>query len=273
MKRISKTHFTGSLIAVLLTLLAARSGVAYQRYNDPDGGCAPCHGAFSGSTSPKTPPTVFPGNSKHVMHGRDGTYMQTDCDLCHTTGDSRNPYIGSSDGIPGEVTGEGCTGCHVGSALRAHHIKKNVPDNCYDCHDPATPPNESISPSYYGTAYTRANNPTNDVLAANTNENWSVGDFVGLDNDGDGLYDLADFDCGPPYRLISVAPEGNDLRVTWETVGGRIDAVQASAGVVGGYSNVSGAIAIPGVGLVVTNHLEVGKASEMARFYRIRNVP
>ena len=54
-----------------------------------------------------------------------------------------------------------------------------------------------MSPPYYGTAYTKARNPGNTVLAANTNENWSVGDFLGTDNDGNNLYDLADYDIGP----------------------------------------------------------------------------
>jgi hypothetical protein len=52
---------------------------------------------------------------------------------------------------------------------------------------------------------------------AMTNENWSLGDFAGLDNDGNGLYNLADAACG-----------GSGLRVSPETgleargdVGGR----------------------------------------------------
>jgi hypothetical protein len=202
--------------------------------------------------------------------------MNTDCDLCHTSGDGKNPYIGSSDGFTNqtvEIPGLGCSGCHVGSALREHHIINNVPDNCYDCHDPETPPAENVNPPYYGTALTLANNPCNDVQAANTNENWTIGDFLGLDNDGDNLYDQADFDCGPPYQLVSAVREGNDIRISWETVGGRTDVLQASTDVAGGYTDLSAPIAISGVGPVVTNFVDIGEAAGAARFYRVRSQP
>jgi hypothetical protein len=52
-----------------------------------------------------------------------------------------------------------------------------------------------MAPPYYGTADTLADEPCNPVMASNLNENWSVGDFVGLDNDGDNDYDGADEDC------------------------------------------------------------------------------
>ena len=56
---------------------------------------------------------------------------------------------------------------------------------CYTCHDndPATPPAETVKPPYYGTVDTKAKDSGNTVQVANTNENWSVGDFMGLDND------------------------------------------------------------------------------------------
>ena len=202
------------------------------------------------------------------MH-RSSSYMDTECELCHRSDDNENPYIGSSDGIGG-VPGLGCTGCHVASGLWAHHVVNGV--NCTtSCHDSETPPAESVSPPYYGTAYTKANNPCNDVYASNTNENWSIGDYIGVDNDGDNLFDQADFDCGPSYLLLSVAPEGADLRVRWETVGGRVDAVQASADVGGGYSDVSVFITNSGVGVMTNEFLEVGGATNDARFYRIRD--
>jgi hypothetical protein len=119
----------------------------------------------------------------------------------------------------------------------------------------------------------KANNATNAVQTANSNENWSVGDFLGLDNDGDNLYDLADFDCGPPYRVVSVQPEGEDIRITWETAGGRTDSIQASGNVAGPYAVVGSARSIAGVGLVTTNHLEVGGATNLSRFYQVKSVP
>ncbi len=255
--------------SLLAIAFACNNSFAYPRYNDvgAGGGCSDCHGVFTGSISPKG--TVFPSSSKHEMH-RAAANMNTDCNLCHTAGDNRNPFIGSSDGTANNP-GWGCTGCHVAEGLRAHHAANGIAD-CAGCHTDGPAAAENVNPPYYGTVDTKANNPGNTALVANTNENWSVGDFLGLDNDGNNLYDLADFAVGP-YRLLSVNREGNNVRVTWLTAGGRTDAVQASGAVAGLYSNVSPPLAIPGVGLVTTNHVEVGGATNTLRFYRLKFVP
>jgi hypothetical protein len=256
------------LIATCILVLWAAGNihvVAFERYSS----CASCHGKFTGSTSTKTPPTVFPSSDKHYMH-RNSSAMGTSCGLCHRSDDGNNPFTGSSDGV-GAVAGVGCTGCHEPIGLRAHHIRHGI--DCLGCHDPGTPPAEGVNPPYYGTAYTKAKNAANTVLAANTNENWSVGDFLGLDNDGDGLIDQADFDCGRPYKLFSVARVGNDLRISWETVGGRRDALQSSGNIASGYADATPAITIAGVGPVTTNYLQVGGATNNMKFYRVRYAP
>ena len=173
-KRTSTTanRLTLMIGASLLTLAAAcNTSQAYERYND---GCQTCHGSFLGSTSPQG--TVFPSGDKHRMH-RNSNNMGTSCVLCHTTGDGDNPYIKSSDGDPPTIEGQGCVGCHVGQGLRRHHAATGT-TACYGsatgCHGtvPETAPAENVSPYYYGqTAYTKANNPGNTALVANTNEN------------------------------------------------------------------------------------------------------
>ncbi len=190
------------VIVVLATAFYAlvmmdSSVFAYERYND---GCFMCHGAFTDAESPKG--TVFPGDSKHFMH-RNANEMSTACDLCHTTGDNHDPFTGSSNGTSNNP-GVGCTGCHgrdyggnVGNSavgLRAHHFTSGVA-LCLDCHtkDP-TPLAESIFPTYYGTVDTNVSDPCNS--GSEYLENWSIGDTEGLDNDGDGLYDAEDTDCG-----------------------------------------------------------------------------
>ncbi len=182
---------------VAAVLLCAGRAVAYERYND---GCQNCHGAFTSSVSPKG--TVFPSNNKHTMH-RSASYMATNCSLCHRTGDNNNPYIGLSNGTVNNA-GVGCSGCHgqnyggaigvSGAGLRAHHAANSVAV-CGTCHtnDPAPLP-EYVKPPYYGTLDTKAADPCNTAPARL--ENWSVGDTLGLDNDGDNLYDGADPDCG-----------------------------------------------------------------------------
>ena len=349
-----------TLIIFTLLFLNCSFSTAFQRYKnageDPGSNCSECHGDFTGDVSTKG--SVFPESNKHEMH-RDGNYMNSDCDLCHTSGDNRNPYIGSSNGASGE--GLGCAGCHDGVGLRAHHAINNVvitnsvisgEVTCYTCHtNDVTPPAEGIDPPYYGVATdSNVDNSCNDVAAANTNENWTIGDFVGLDNDGDNLYDLADFDCGPPYHIVgievleitisnepqtlttgiittlsqtnviestvvgtditgttlysefidyNVIPQGdltavervpggsiangetvlvsyktgNNVQVSWKTVGGRTDMLQASAELTNTFSDVGSSVTNSGTALLTNSVVEVGGAGNTNRFYRIRYAP
>ncbi|MEI6809407.1 MAG: FG-GAP-like repeat-containing protein [bacterium] len=192
------------LFSLLFLLGLSGTGHAYPRWRDPvtgSGNCTTCHGSFTDSTSPQG--TVFPSSNKHEMH-RAGTYMATSCGLCHLSTDSRNPYTYQSDGV-GTVTGRGCSGCHEPLGLRKHHTINGV-TVCATCHNDTglTIPPESVQPPYYGTAYTRARNTANPLAVARTNENWSIGDFKGLDNDGDNLYDMADPDFASLPKILTV---------------------------------------------------------------------
>jgi hypothetical protein len=86
------------------------------------------------------------------------------------------------------------------------------------CHgnDP-TPVPENVNPAYYGSVDTKANNACNLVAAEGTNENWTVGDTIGLDNDGDGLYDGNDPDCATatetPGETLNLLVTGLDTVV------------------------------------------------------------
>lgn len=137
------------------------------------------------------------------MH-RASANMATSCGLCHLSTDSRNPYTYQSDGA-GTVKGLGCSGCHEPLGLRKHHAINGV-TACATCHNDTglTPTLESVQPPYYGTAYTRARNTANPLAVAKTNENWSTGDFKGLDNDGDNLYDMADPDFASVPKTLTV---------------------------------------------------------------------
>ncbi|MFO0838498.1 MAG: putative metal-binding motif-containing protein [Phycisphaerae bacterium] len=191
---LSGTSYACVAAFALLTACAVRADT-YPRYNS---GCQNCHGAFTDATSPRG--TIFPLNDKHEMH-RNASYMATNCDLCHTTGDGRNPFLKSSNGTANNP-GVGCLGCHgqnyggsignLGAGLRAHHAANGV-TLCSDCHSDPAPLPETSRPVYYGTADTRVNDPCN--IGPAFLENWSVGDTRGLDNDGDNLYDAADPDA------------------------------------------------------------------------------
>jgi hypothetical protein len=273
MKRVSLVAAGDSLFAVSATLILAVSQLAsqaYPRYRDPvtgGGNCSGCHGAFTDSTSPKG--TVFPSSSKHEMH-RAGTSMATACNLCHSTTDNRNPFTYTSTGTASNQ-GLGCSGCHVGAGLRAHHVANGV-NVCLDCHLPEVSAPENVKPPYYGTIDTRVDHPENLVRVANTNENWSVGDFLGLDNDGNNLYDAADFACAP-YQIVSVIPVDSAFQITWQTAGGRRDAVQASAAAAGPYTNIFLPLAIAGVGIIVTNYVDASAPQKGPRFYRLNYQP
>ena len=194
------------IVAVAALFAWAPEASAFEDYSD----CTGCHGAFTGPTSPTG--SVFPSGSKHEMHRASGE-MNTACLLCHTSiGDT--PLMGSSGGTANNA-GVGCVGCHGreedagndsesegrGAGLRQHHTNASV-SSCSGCHSDANPANytpvgENVMPQYYGTADTNAAEACNLVETPQTNENWTVGDFVGLDNNGDGLYDGDDTACGP----------------------------------------------------------------------------
>jgi hypothetical protein len=251
----------------LVIAVGIQGGFAYEHYSDPTsraGNCRTCHGDFRGPTSTKG--TVFPSNNNHEMH-RNTANMDTECNLCHSGANRFPVLIGSSTGTANNQ-GIGCTGCHNAFGLRKHHLLNGVTE-CLDCHDTdGIPPAENVKPPYFGTVDTKARNPGNDLLLSNTTETWSIGDFLGLDNDGNNHYDLADYAIGP-FRLLSTTPEGNDIRITYLTAGGRTNRVQASAAVAGTFANVSPATTVPGVGLVTNSYVEVGGATNAARFYRL----
>jgi len=82
------------------------------------------------------------------------------------------------------------------------------------------------------------------------------------------------------FTVISTAPSGTDIVITWKTAGVRTNAVQATAGLpdgsynTNGFADVSGPIVIGVTGDTTTNYTDVGGATNSpARYYRIRLVP
>jgi hypothetical protein len=106
------------------------------------------------------------------------------------------------------------------------------------------------------------------------------------DPDGDGQNNLAEFLSGTnptnnasTLRITSAVPQNSDVVITWSTVGGHTNEVQATAGDAnGGYITnfvaISSPIIISGTGDTTTNYVDVGGATNApARYYRIRLVP
>ncbi len=173
----------------------------------------------------------------------------------------------SSNGASG--TGYGCGGCHgrledagnavtgsaqlsgLGAGLRQHHYQAGQ-TVCVNCHADANPSNytpvgEDVKPPYYDTADSLASNPCNPDATANLNENWSLMDFVGLDNDGDSDYDGADADCitvtgapgetarDPLPMILVTARDATTMSMTYGTACGVTD----NTIVFGALNNVS----------------------------------
>jgi fibronectin-binding autotransporter adhesin len=104
------------------------------------------------------------------------------------------------------------------------------------------------------------------------------------DADGDGANNLSEAVAGTNptnsascFRILSVAREGNDVRVKWSTAGGRKYVLQVSTGVNASYSNnftdLSQVISVQGAVESTTNSLDFGAANIPARYYRVRLVP
>lgn len=78
-------HF-GSCLALFLTSGAA---VAYERFQD---GCDACHDWVANPyISPKG--DTWPASAHNVHRG--ASFMDTDCDVCHTSSDGNNPFLAS----------------------------------------------------------------------------------------------------------------------------------------------------------------------------------
>ncbi len=194
------------VIGALIVVCAMGGGTAaaYETYKS---GCDDCHGSFDSGLSRRGQTIRF--DSKHDMHRLGNGGMQTTCQLCHIASnpDEGEVFIGRSLGTANN-SGLGCTGCHSAPGLRAHHANSGI-SSCANCHrnDPAPDP-ENVARPYYGTADTLVDGPCNADATESLNENWTVGDFIGLDNDGDGLYDADDPDCdnqGPPQAPVADA--------------------------------------------------------------------
>jgi pectate lyase len=101
----------------------------------------------------------------------------------------------------------------------------------------------------------------------------------GISNTNQFLLGLNPTNPASVFRILSVAPQSNDVVVTWATGAGPTNVVQATGGdATGGYLNnftdISGAIPIPGSGDTTNNYRDVGGATNNpSRYYRIRLGP
>src|SRR5512139_2267193 len=194
--------FLWLLLALLSAAPAARAFETYATVAPDVGNCADCHGAFNSGIYVSLHDNVSWNTS--LMSGHNAM-VSSACNTCHS-GSSRTPvFIASSNGTTG-FPPIGCVGCHgrsndstdppggYGAGLRQHHFISGI-TVCADCHADAnpsayTPVAENIPPPYYFTPDTAHPNKPTDPCDANGTE--SRFGLTGLDNDGNGPYDLTD---------------------------------------------------------------------------------
>jgi|GEM_PF-2204715 len=209
-------HHISSISAFILfctlTLIFPANAAAYSQYseNDDATNCRMCHGDFRADNYIST----VDGQDWGDLHNLHRNVMLSgDCNACHSSGPRFPVRISESVGGAG-LDPISCMGCHGrdednvagnpsspdgrGAGLRQHHVNAGV-TICQNCHQDANPANytpvgEEILPPYYadpGTGHlSMPTGPCND----DGNEDFA-GAPIGLDNDGDLLYDADDPDC------------------------------------------------------------------------------
>jgi hypothetical protein len=177
---------------------------AFTLYTD----CSGCHGPFSAAGYVSRADGTPWGASLHTGHQ---TMVSGFCNACHPP--AFFPVaLGSSAGGEG-FEPLGCVGCHGrnedagndsmpggrGAGLRQHHVNSGI--SCV-CHSDATPANytpvgENVPPPYYFLPDPAHPSKPDDPCNANGSES-AIAPPLGLDNDGDLLYDGGDPDCAAP---------------------------------------------------------------------------
>jgi hypothetical protein len=201
-----------------VVLILAGGASAYEQWSVDDDAtyCGFCHGDFrSVNYESLSDGQLWGGDSLHNVHRN--TMLGGDCDTCHGSGSNFPVLLGSSAGGTG-LDPISCAGCHgraqdgtgtgsegYGAGLRQHHWV-NGETICLDCHADAdpfayTPVSEDILPPYYSDSDPAhlliPADPCN--LAADLFSEDYAATTLGLDNDGDNLYDEADIiDCPEP---------------------------------------------------------------------------
>ena len=99
------------------------------------------------------------------------------------------------------------------------------------------------------------------------------------DPDGDSSSNLSEYlagtdpnDSSSLLRITDIVRQGNDIRITWNTIGGRTNQLQVSTGLTE-FVDLGPEITVPGAGDVSTDAIDAGAfINAQSRFYRVRTV-
>lgn len=221
---IRTTHaFSATVVPFALCLIWSGSAAAYDRYSvaGDSTNCRACHGDFTRGGYTSSVDGSAMGNL-HDLHRT--TMLGGDCNTCHTSGGRIPVRTASSNGGAG-LAAISCLGCHgraednvmanpevamggsgYGAGLRQHHYRAGQ-TICATCHADAnptgyTPVGENVLPPYYSMPGT--GHPMMPTLPCNpASEEDFAGSTIGIDNDGDDVYDMLDTDCTPALPIGS----------------------------------------------------------------------
>ena len=196
---------------------------AYSQYSiDKDAtNCRLCHGDFDAATYTSLADGGSWPDGLHITHR--SVMLNGDCSTCHSAGPRFPVLLGSSAGGEG-LDPISCSGCHgraedgtgtgsegFGAGLRQHHWRSGI-QTCGStgCHtddaDPSlyTPVAEDFLPPYYSEsdpAHPLIPGDPCNLEAEGFLEDYA-GTTIGLDNDGNDLYDELDLiPCPEPSSL------------------------------------------------------------------------
>jgi T5SS/PEP-CTERM-associated repeat protein len=104
-----------------------------------------------------------------------------------------------------------------------------------------------------------------------------------MDTDGDGqsnrdesLSGTDPLSASSVFRVLSAVKTGNDIRVTWTTVGGHRYSVQVStnlSGIPAHFADISGVIDVGGQDEGTYTYRDIGAAANPRRYYRVQLLP
>jgi hypothetical protein len=151
------------MFIALIMMMTAAAAEAFMNFGLTGQNCKVCHTLFAGG--------LPVGDAEHIAHAMS---VNNDCSVCHAPGLTVPPPMAN------------CSQCHFPAGLREHHRNAGV-HQCSGCHmNPETASPESTIPTgYAGTG----------LDPCNGSEELFVSFTMGLDNDGDLLYDGDDPDC------------------------------------------------------------------------------
>ena len=71
-------------------------------------------------------------------------------------------------------------------------------------------------------------------------------------------------------RIKSIARQGNNIALSWTSPGGMTNILQSAGAPTGNFSDLGSAMIAPPGDVTTVNHLDLGGATNAARYYRVR---